>query len=254
VGTVDEETVCARRPGLLPWIYSLVAHLALAAAVVECRPTAPALRGTGPRRVELIGLVPGARPPPAPEPPAPVAPPAREIAPSLAAAPRARRPPATAPLRVIEEERPDAPPRATADAALLSLGTAVATPSLARDPGGSGGGGSGPGRSARSGVPATTARGRGDGAPRGPATATRARPPHLVWPTEDRPERPGEVFVARLTIDEDGYVVGVRMIEGMGGRPGERAEEAVWRFRYAPALDAAGRPVRTRIEQRFMLK
>ena len=52
----------------------------------------------------------------------------------------------------------------------------------------------------------------------------------------------------------DGDVVGVRMIETRPGRRGELAAELIWHFRYAPALDAAGRPVRSTFEQPFQVR
>jgi hypothetical protein len=82
---------------------------------------------------------------------------------------------------------------------------------------------------------------------------TKARPPRLIYPKRNEAERPGEVFVARLTIDAEGFVVGVKLEQGIGGRADEHAATAVWRFRYDPARDDAGKPVRSKVEQRFML-
>lgn len=118
--------------------------------------------------------------------------------------------------------------------------------------GGSGGGGRGAGGAGQ---------GRGGGGPRRaaahappPRPASRARPPRLVYPKRFRDERDGEVFVALLTIDEDGWVVGVRLVHGVNPHADEKALEAVWRFHYEPALDRAGRPVRARVEQPFMVE
>ena len=87
-----------------------------------------------------------------------------------------------------------------------------------------------------------------------PRRASRARPPRLVYPKRFRDERDGEVFVALLTIDEDGWVVGVRLVQGVNPHADEKALEAVWRFHYEPALDRAGRPVRARVKQPFMVE
>jgi hypothetical protein len=40
---------------------------------------------------------------------------------------------------------------------------------------------------------------------------------------------------------------------GPTNRREERATDAVWRFRYEPALDDAGRPITSRVEQPFIL-
>ncbi len=61
------------------------------------------------------------------------------------------------------------------------------------------------------------------------------------------------MFVARLTVDTDGYVVGARLVRGIGGPRDELASQLVWRFRYAPALDDDGRAIRATIEQRFLV-
>ncbi len=61
------------------------------------------------------------------------------------------------------------------------------------------------------------------------------------------------MFTCLLTVDEDGFVVGVKLISGPMGRRAERAADAVWRFRYEPALDDAGRPIASKVEQPFVL-
>ena len=82
---------------------------------------------------------------------------------------------------------------------------------------------------------------------------SQARPPKLIYPRRDRNIDDERLFVARLTIDGDGFVVGAHLLEGRGSPGAERAASAVWRFRYRPALDAAGRPVTVTIEQRFLV-
>lgn len=59
--------------------------------------------------------------------------------------------------------------------------------------------------------------------------------------------------MARLTVDTDGYVVGARLLRGIGGPRDELASQLVWRFRYAPARDGDGRAIRATIEQRFLV-
>ena len=83
---------------------------------------------------------------------------------------------------------------------------------------------------------------------------SRARPPRLIYPARDREIDESLLFVARLTIDPDGFVVGARLLRGPGGRSDERAASAVWRFRYSPALDDGGRPITATIEQRFAVE
>jgi hypothetical protein len=114
-----------------------------------------------------------------------------------------------------------------------------------------------------------TGRGIGFGAGRGDSDAalaafavptpdlvprpSRARPPHLVYPRRNRDVDESRLFVARLTIDTDGFVVGAQLVGGRGERGADRAANAVWRFRYRPALDAAGRPITVTIDQRFLV-
>jgi len=84
--------------------------------------------------------------------------------------------------------------------------------------------------------------------------ASRARPPQLIYPARDREADDSLLFVARLTIDSEGFVVGARLVRGLGGRRDYQAASAVWRFRYRPALDADGRSIEATIEQRFLVE
>jgi hypothetical protein len=59
------------------------------------------------------------------------------------------------------------------------------------------------------------------------------------------------MFLARVTVDTDGDVAGVRMLQTHPGRRGEDAEHAIWTFRYAPALDDDGRPIKSSLDQQF---
>jgi hypothetical protein len=61
-------------------------------------------------------------------------------------------------------------------------------------------------------------------------------------------------FVAILTIDTDGSVIGARLKRGPPGYRSERAMAAVWRFRYHPAVDGDGHPIKSRVEQRFVVE
>jgi hypothetical protein len=131
--------------------------------------------------------------------------------------------------------------------------------------GGSGGGvGTGVGSGVGDGIGAGA--GLGEEAPRAamrravvrddarPPPPSKARPPRLIWPKQERAEVAERLFAAVLTIDEEGYVVGVKLTRGTTARESGKAASAVWRFRYDPALDDAGRPVKARLEQKFMLE
>lgn len=58
----------------------------------------------------------------------------------------------------------------------------------------------------------------------------------------------------RVTVDADGFVAGATLVRGFGGRRDEVASAQIWRFRYDPARDDDGRPVRSVLEQRFLVQ
>ena len=87
-----------------------------------------------------------------------------------------------------------------------------------------------------------------------PPPPSRARPARLIYPSRERDAEEAQQLVARLTIDTDGYVVGVHLVRGTGSARDDRGAAAVWRFRYLPALDAAGRPIQVTIEQHFLVE
>jgi hypothetical protein len=62
------------------------------------------------------------------------------------------------------------------------------------------------------------------------------------------------LFSVKVTVDEQGFVVGARMLSSRTGPKAERAANAVWTFRYAPALDDDGRPIRSTFEQSFQVR
>lgn len=85
--------------------------------------------------------------------------------------------------------------------------------------------------------------------------ASKARPAKLVWPTRDEEvEDEDALFIAKVTVDEEGSVVGARMLTNRPGSRGERAANAIWTFRYAPALDDDGHPIRATFEQPFQVR
>ena len=89
-------------------------------------------------------------------------------------------------------------------------------------------------------------------APRGDPPS-KARAPRLIYPTRQRDVEDAELFVARVIVDDEGFVAGARLVRGFGGRRDEVAAQMIWRFRYAPALDAEGRPIRATLDQRFLV-
>jgi hypothetical protein len=168
------------------------------------------------------------------------APPAPAVVPAPVPAPR------SAPRRAAAQERPASNPGEGDGGEGTGLG------------GGRGGGiglGAGPGLGELPALPALPAPPPPPPPPPPPVEKppSKARPPKLVYPARDREGEESEMFVARLTIDHEGFVVGARVIRGGRGPRGELASQLVWRFRYAPALDDEGRAIRTTIEQRFLV-
>ena len=87
------------------------------------------------------------------------------------------------------------------------------------------------------------------------APASKARPAKLIWPNRDvEVEDDSYLFTARVTVDDAGDVVGALMLTSRQGSRADRAADAIWSFRYAPALDDAGRPVRSTFEQSFQVR
>jgi hypothetical protein len=130
-------------------------------------------------------------------------------------------------------------------------------------PGGGDGHGSGGGRGDGIGAGIGFGAGGGIGAPqlvpeppRAPAPAlSRARPAKLIYPVRDREvDDEGNLFIARITVDTDGDVIGAHMIKTRPGVTGDQASCAIWTFRYLPALDDHGTPIRSTFEQPFQIR
>ncbi len=85
----------------------------------------------------------------------------------------------------------------------------------------------------------------------GPPPVSKARPARLIYPSRQVQIADDLLFVAMLTIDREGFVAGAHLTRGFGGPRDDQAASLVWRFRYAPALDDAGRPIQSTLEQRF---
>ena len=92
-------------------------------------------------------------------------------------------------------------------------------------------------------------------APPAPPPPSRARPAKLRQPARDvEVIDESYLFVARVTVDEDGDVAAVHMLTTHPGLRGEQAASAIWTFHYAPALDDAGTPIRSTFEQPFQVR
>ena len=84
-----------------------------------------------------------------------------------------------------------------------------------------------------------------------PKPASKARPAKLIYPTRERDLGEERLFVARVTVDADGYVVGAKLVRGHDGPRDDEAADLIFRFRYLPALDDDGRAIRSTFEQPF---
>ncbi|HTL35536.1 MAG TPA: hypothetical protein VL326_20550 [Kofleriaceae bacterium] len=92
-------------------------------------------------------------------------------------------------------------------------------------------------------------------APPPPPSISKARPAKLVWPNRDEEvDDEANLFVAKVTVDDEGAVVAVHMKTIRVGVKADRAADAIWTFRYAPALDDDGHPVKSTFEQSFQVR
>jgi hypothetical protein len=76
-------------------------------------------------------------------------------------------------------------------------------------------------------------------------------PAKLIYPKKQSDMGEDKLFVARVTVDTDGFVVGARLLKGISGPRDSEATDLIFRFRYAPALDRDGRAVSSTFEQPF---
>jgi hypothetical protein len=259
---------------------SIAAHAAIAALLYGVVPRAPAPRPERPIELELVEAAPavaapampasvgggsrggGASPAPSLTPLSTPAPTTARAAPPPRLAAAARRPRTSAftaaerQLAITGFDRGD--PAVSDDGARTSGGLGLgAGPGMGGLGTGLGtGSGAGPGGTGPGGLGAPPAVPPPPPPPPPPAAEkppSKARPPRLIYPARDREGDAAETFLARLIVDADGYVVGARLLRGIGGPRDELASQLVWRFRYAPALDDGGRAVRATIEQRFLV-
>lgn len=82
---------------------------------------------------------------------------------------------------------------------------------------------------------------------------SKARPAILIYPKKHGSDDDTSIFIAQVTIDDEGYVVGAHVMKGEGGPRGAQASDLIWRFRYDPARDDDGKPIRSTIEQPFLV-
>ncbi|MBA2543363.1 MAG: hypothetical protein H0V17_27225 [Deltaproteobacteria bacterium] len=122
------------------------------------------------------------------------------------------------------------------------------------DGGGRGGGhGTGIGRGVGSGLGHLASAGERLPAPPAAPRASKARPAKLIYPSRERQVDDGELFIARVTVDHEGYVVGAHLTKRLGGPKDDEAAGLIFRFRYAPALDEDGRPIKSQLDQQFLV-
>ena len=243
-------------------LVSIVAHGVLAASLLSLfgddRPAPKPKRM--PVDVEVVEPLPPPPPPPQPAPPA-----------SAPAAPATASTPVPAPA---------APSHARSKAndedlarALAAIGSEPSTwgdlssRDLRRNTGRDGfsGGGAGEGGGGRGGTGRGIGFGEGGGigdspqlpsvpAAPPPPPVSKARPAKLIYPAREGEAAEGELFIARVTVDTDGYVVGAKLVQGSGDHRDETASQLIWRFRYSPALDDDGRAIRSTLDQSFMVQ
>lgn len=87
-----------------------------------------------------------------------------------------------------------------------------------------------------------------------PPPVSKARPAKLLHPAREMEVDEAELFAATVTVDETGDVVGAQMTRSHPGSRGETASNMIWQFRYAPALDDDGLPVRSTFVQTFAVR
>lgn len=82
---------------------------------------------------------------------------------------------------------------------------------------------------------------------------SKARPAKLLYPSREREVSEGDLFVATVTVDDDGFVVGAKLRQGTSGPRRDDASSLIFRFRYSPALDDDGHAIRSTFDQPFLV-
>lgn len=84
---------------------------------------------------------------------------------------------------------------------------------------------------------------------------SKARKPILIWPTRnDNVDDESNLFVARVSLNRYGEVVGAHMLTNRPGAKADRAANVIWTFRYTPALDDDGMPISATVDQEFQIR
>lgn len=84
---------------------------------------------------------------------------------------------------------------------------------------------------------------------------SKARPPILIWPTRNEDvDDESNLFVARVSLNRYGEVIGAHMLTARPGAKADRAANVIWTFRYTPALDDDGMPVKATLDQEFQIR
>lgn len=163
-------------------------------------------------------------------------------------------------VRAMPTERAQSDATSSLSDSLASIASS-STESIAGD-GGDGGDGGGRGGGHGRGIGRGVGEGLGDRANAGdnlpsvPAApkASKARKAKLIYPTRERDVSEGQLYTARVTIDTDGYVVGARLLQVVTGPKDSDASAMIFKFRYAPALDDDGKPIKSTLEQPFLVQ
>lgn len=190
---------------------------------------------------------PRAAPTPAPAPVTPdraAAASGNDAAPLAPAAPPAEAPPAEAPPAGAPSSA-GPPTTAVAPSSTPSSGRGVdhgiGGGLGGREPGGRGlGGRGGDGRAGGGGDRAASAP---------PPRVSKARPARLIWPRRTAETDRGTLVLLIVSVDDDGFVTGVRIKGASPRRRDEQAADAAWKFRYDPARDHDGRPIASKVDQ-----
>ena len=162
---------------------------------------------------------------------------------------------AAAPRKTRSKQRSSVEPTPFGEYTIDRSGTGAADGGVSSD--GEGGEGTGTGGNRGSGI------GFGDGGkivvaeeqivlpPPAERAVSKARPAKLIYPTRNRDLGEDALFIAQITVDTDGYVVGAKLVRGLSGPRDSEAADLIFRFRYLPALDDAGHAIRSTFEQPF---
>ena len=84
-----------------------------------------------------------------------------------------------------------------------------------------------------------------------PPRISKARPARLIYPSRETQVDDAQLFYAEVIVDADGDVAGAKLVRGVSGPRDAEASTLIWRFRYDPARDDDGVPMRSVVTQKF---